>query len=506
MVPARHDPRLDLLGVAGRERECVDRAFRGCRRRTPGTGPSSATSSAAVARWSATGPAANSPRDFEDRRQVGVAAGAFGLGERAVRDLADQLGLEVELVAVEDEQVALGEPFEQAGRVFAARERERGGDRARCRRRPRSPRAAIVRPARARRAGPRRGRAASRGDPRRPAVTRAGPARSDVLDVRDELFDEERVAAAAFEQRRRRSRRRRSLSNSACDELRGRRAVERIEVEHERVVAPGGLGRPALVEARPGGREQHEAARCAAARAAGRRARARVLRPSAGRRAPSTSGVRALNASRNASAARMPSSRPRVGSTPGRASSFHDVHEPFDEPVGLRLSSPPASRDVAGWLDRDSSVGPRRRLRRRRALDAARVAERFGDRAERVRVAVRHALAEEHARAELFARDVGDLVRQAALADAGVAVEQHELRRGCGRSAICMHVPQQRPSRRRGRPSALGPGARRPPGRCEHAHGAVRLDGFVAAADAQQAERFVRDAFAGGGVRVRRRR
>ena len=55
--------------------------------------------------------------------------------------------------------------------------------------------------------------------------------------------------------------------------------------------------------------------------------------------------------------------------------------------------------------------------------------ERLGDRAEDVRVAVRHALAEEHARAELLARDVGDLVREAALADAGVAVQQHECAR-----------------------------------------------------------------------------
>ena len=40
----------------------------------------------------------DSPRASSSGASVGVAAGALGLGERAVRDLADELRLEVELV------------------------------------------------------------------------------------------------------------------------------------------------------------------------------------------------------------------------------------------------------------------------------------------------------------------------------------------------------------------------------------------------------------------------
>ena len=57
-----------------------------------------------------------------------------------------------------------------------------------------------------------------------------------VLDVRDQLLDEERVAAAAFQQRVDHL-----VVGAALEqrvhELRGCRPVERIEMEHERVVA-----------------------------------------------------------------------------------------------------------------------------------------------------------------------------------------------------------------------------------------------------------------------------
>ena len=126
-------------------------------------------------------------------------------------------------------------------------------------------------------------------------------------------------------------------------------------------------------------------------------------------------------------------------------------------------------------------------------------AQRLGDRTEDVRVAVRHALAEQHARAELLARDVGDLVREPALAHARVAVQQHELRPAARPWPSASHGAA-RPSRRRGRRIGarppLAPAARRR----EHAHRAVRLDRFVAAADAQQPERFVLDALARRGV------
>ncbi len=49
---------------------------------------------------------------LEHRRERCVAAGPFGLRERVVRDLADQLGLEVEVFRIEHEEIAFGQTFE----------------------------------------------------------------------------------------------------------------------------------------------------------------------------------------------------------------------------------------------------------------------------------------------------------------------------------------------------------------------------------------------------------
>src|SRR5262249_15888314 len=114
----------------------------------------------------------------------------------------------------------------------------------------------------------------------------------------------------------------------------------------------------------------------------------------------------------------------------------HHVHEAFDEPFGLAfgvrvfagvgrraLASVEAERRAHGFDDAHARVA-----RGCEALDTADRAQRFGDRSEHVGVAVRHRLPDQHARVELFARDVCELVGDAALADAGIAVEEDELR------------------------------------------------------------------------------
>ena len=67
---------------------------------------------------------------FERGRDAGVAACTLGLGERPVRDFVDQVGFEMELVAVEFHEVSLGETLEQQGRIVALGEAEHRRDRA----------------------------------------------------------------------------------------------------------------------------------------------------------------------------------------------------------------------------------------------------------------------------------------------------------------------------------------------------------------------------------------
>ena len=78
-----------------------------------------------MARWCATASIAGLAARLEHGRDARVAAGPLGLGERAVRDLVDEVGLEVEVVVVELDEVALGEAVEQRRRVAAIGERER---------------------------------------------------------------------------------------------------------------------------------------------------------------------------------------------------------------------------------------------------------------------------------------------------------------------------------------------------------------------------------------------
>ena len=128
-----------------------------------------------------------------------------------------------------------------------------------------------------------------------------------------------------------------------------------------------------------------------------------------------------------------------------------------------------------------------------------RLAERFGDRAERVGVAVGEALAGEHARAELARRDLAELAGEAALADAGVADEQHELRALAGWSPSCARPRSVASSASRPTSGDRCAGAA-PAGRGERVDRAERLDRLVAAPQRDRPERLVADRLAGRGL------
>ena len=66
----------------------------------------------------------------EHRCDERVPAGPFRLGERAVGDLANELRLEMELVVIDEEEVAFGKIVEHSARVGPCGQGEDGRDRA----------------------------------------------------------------------------------------------------------------------------------------------------------------------------------------------------------------------------------------------------------------------------------------------------------------------------------------------------------------------------------------
>ena len=76
-----------------------------------------------------------------------------------------------------------------------------------------------------------------------------------LAEQRDELLEEERVAAAAVEHEL--AQVVGDVGGEVVEQRGGRLAVERVEVEHELVVATD-RRRPALEQRRAGGRQQHE--------------------------------------------------------------------------------------------------------------------------------------------------------------------------------------------------------------------------------------------------------
>ena len=187
--------------------------------------------------------------------EVAVATGAFGAGERSVRDVAHELRLEAEGAVLDDQEIAVGEGVEHAlGRVDRC-ERQRVGDEAvgadhskileqrslRRRERVETGRDETVQCRR------------KHADPRR---RRGGAGVLDLADERDELLDEERIASAAFEQEGEHVVGER-LAEELSSKARGRIGVERVDVHDERVVMASRQG-PALLETRSRGSDEHE--------------------------------------------------------------------------------------------------------------------------------------------------------------------------------------------------------------------------------------------------------
>ena len=133
---------------------------------------------------------------------------------------------------------------------------------------------------------------------------------------------------------------------------------QRIEVQHELVVAPGGR-LPALEQVGAGGADEHDRQRGQPFEQPDRRARARDRRPSGGRRARRSTGCWRAKPSMNVSSERRTSSRARVGIDAGeRALVAHEVEQAVGDALdlGRRVSiGSPTSRSRR----RPAAVPPR---------------------------------------------------------------------------------------------------------------------------------------------------
>ncbi len=234
---------------------------------------------------------------------------------------------------------------------------------------------------------------------------------------RDELLDEERVATAAFEHERDE----RVVGLAAGQRLheRDRRlVVEGLEVQHERVVTAA-LGSPVGVESGSRGRDEHERGLPQPAEQPFAHLEQLVVGPVQVReREHERAAGRERFEERDHRPDRVVARPQRVDTGPGNA--FHHVHQTLDDAVGLGRVGSQVQGARHGLDHLRARVRPARH-----AFDAARVPERLTEGAEHVGVAVRNALTGERSRAELAPRDLGDLLRETALADARVA-EQHD--------------------------------------------------------------------------------
>ena len=211
--------------------------------------PSSATSSAAVARWWATASSALSPRAASTgaTRAWRRARSAFVSVPYAISWMRSDLKWKSS--SSSSTRSRSREPFEQRRRVAAVGELEHRRDRTvGADHRAVFEQRALGRIERVEAGGE---QAVQRGrhlaDARRVAR---------LLHEGDQLLDEERVAAAALEQQRRELGVGVAVEQRA-DELAGRLLVERVELERDAVVLAG-LGRPAALDVGARGRDEHE--------------------------------------------------------------------------------------------------------------------------------------------------------------------------------------------------------------------------------------------------------
>ena len=348
----------------------------------------------------------------EHRRDDGVAAGPFGLGERAVRDLADELRLEVELVVLDDEEVAFGEIVEQPARVGPAGEREDGRDR---------PAGADDRAVFEQRPFRRFERVEPGGDEavqrRRQLVEAIAVAR--LLHEGHELLDEERVAAAALEQELD-GRVVGLAAEQRAHELGGRVAVERVEMQRELVV-PARRGRPSVVEAGTRRGDEHEGLVVQPREHAVAQLERLVARPvQVGQREDEGCARRERFEERDRRPQRVVARPGRVDARTGHA--VHQVEQTLDHALGSRArrsaGQTTATRALTGSGRRLVDLAVDRLVVGFAVGPSQHAAQRLGHRDEHVRVAVGNALTREHLGAEIAGGADPELAREAALADA----------------------------------------------------------------------------------------
>ena len=370
----------------------------------------------------------------------GMTPGPLGLGQRAVGDLADELGLEREFPVFENHEVTIGEgrqrPFGPGDRLGIAQPDDGFDGAARSDDRAVLEHGAIngrerVEPSRDQ---------AAQGDGQVARIERAGAIGPDgavgVADERGELLDEQRVAAAAVPELGHELGGR-VLLEMRFDERGGGVGVERIEVEHGGVVTTGRRC-PMLLELGTGCGDEHEGKRA-------QRGEEPVDELEHDLVAPVQIGEDEHERPCARERLEVRLHRPQGLAARSRrvdVGAFAESAEQVQEAVGDAL-------DVGVVRITGRHAGDRRLdlpagvVRGVIEIDPARVPDGLGNRPPHVGLAVRETWRLEHRGAALLVRHRRELDRQPALADARFAEQQHELRTLAVQCRV-QHPAQQR--------------------------------------------------------------
>ena len=271
-----------------------------------------------------------------------------------------------------------------------------------------------------------------------------------------------------------------SVSPKSSREARGGIGVERVDVHDERVVVPSGQG-PALLEARSRGSDEHERKVPQALEEPFDQIEHEIVGPvEVGEREHERPAARVTFEVRRDRSHRVVAGARRLDGRSGEA--FEDVEQALDDPLDLRRLG--AVEHVG---DRRAQLLADRHVAVLVALTC--IADRLRDGRPHVGVPVGRALPAEHQRAAHLLGVLRELEHEPALADAGVAEQEHELGPpppAGDRERVAQHThlgvaPDERAA------SAAAPASRW----CGRVHRDPRVDGLVPASHRERTERLV---------------